>query len=130
MPDPALQRDFWTALARGDAAQIRELVGAGADINLPVGSADGETPLIRAVTDGELNLVRLLLELGADPNLPAQGPRSWTPLMFAHEDPAILQQLLDAGADVNARSTAYWLKSPTGQMKQLPAGETALHLAA
>jgi hypothetical protein len=130
MPDLALQQEFWTALASGDAPRIRELAGEGADVNLPIGSSDGETPLIRAVTAGELSLVRLLLELGADPNLPAKGPRSWTPLMFAHEDPAMLQELIAAGAEVNARSTAYWIKLPSGVMKQLPAGETALHLAA
>ncbi len=130
MPDPVLQREFWTALARGDTARIRELVGAGADVNLPIGSPESDTPLIRAAAAGDADLVRLLLQLGADPNLPSKGPRSWTPLMFAHENPAILQELIAAGADVNARTSAYWMRSPSGRMKQLPAGETALHLAA
>jgi predicted amidophosphoribosyltransferase len=130
MPDSALQHEFWAALARGDAEQVRDLAGAGADVNLPIGSADGDTPLIRAVAAGDSDLVRLLLELGANPNLPSKGPRAWTPLMFAHEDPVLLEELIAAGADVNARSSAYWIRSPTGRMKQLPAGETALHLAA
>ena len=70
MPDPALQREFWTALARGDSARIRERVAGGADVNLPIGNPGGETPLIRAIAAGDLSLVHLLLELGADVNLP------------------------------------------------------------
>jgi ankyrin repeat protein len=130
MPDSVLQREFLTALARGDAAGIRELVAAGADVNLPIGNPGGETPLIRAITTGELRLVRVLLQSGADVSLPCKGPRSWTPLMFAHDNPPMLRELAAAGADVNARTTAYSIRSPSGGMKLLPGGETALHLAA
>jgi hypothetical protein len=130
MPDSDLQRELWDALARGDPARISELVAAGANINLPIGNPGGETPLIRAVTTGEVGLVRLLLQMGADANLPWKGPRSWTPLMFAHDDPAMLRELVAGGANVNARSTAYSIKLPLGGMKLLPGGETALHLAA
>ncbi len=75
-------------------------------------------------------MVKLLLAVGANVNLPAQGPRSWTPLMFAHDDPAMLTELLAARADVNARTTPHWFTSPAGGMKLVPGGETALHLAA
>jgi len=130
MPDSALQREFWAALPQGEAARIRDLVAAGADVNQPIGNPGGETPLIRAVTSGDLDLVCVLLESGADINLPCKGPRSWTPLMFAHDDPAMLRALAVAGADVTARTTASWLRFPAGGMKMLPGGETALHLAA
>src|SRR4249920_723062 len=86
MPDSAIQREFWAALARGEAARIGELVAAGADVNQAIGNPGGETPLIRAVTSGELGLVRVLLQSGADVNLRWKGPKSWTPLMFAHND--------------------------------------------
>src|SRR5437870_4258579 len=130
MPDSAIQRKFLSALARGDAAGIRELAAAGADVNVPIGNPGGETPLIRAITAGELSLVRVLLQSAADVNLPCKGPRCWTPLMFAHDDPPILRELAVAGADVNARTTAHSIRSPSGAVKLLPGGETALHLAA
>jgi hypothetical protein len=130
MPDPALQRALWTSLSRGDSARIRELVADGADVNLPIGNPGGETPLIRTITTGDLSLVRVLLESGADVNLPWKGPRSWTPLMFAHDDPAMLRELLAARADVNARTTAHSIRSPSDGLVPVPGGETALHLAA
>jgi ankyrin repeat protein len=130
MPDSALQREFLIALAKGDAAGIRELVAAGADVNLPIGNPGGETPLIRAITSEELSLVRLLLQSGADVGLPCKGPRAWTPLMFAHDNPPMLRELAAAGADVNARTTGHSIRSPTGRLKLFPGGETALHLAA
>ena len=130
MSDPALQREFWGALAGGDSARVRALVAGGADVNLPIGNPGGETPLIRTITTGDLSLVRMLLELGADVNLPWKGPRSWTALMFAHDDPAMLRELIAAGADVNARTTAHSIRSPSGGLVMIPGGETALHLAA
>lgn len=130
MPDSALQREFLAALARGDAARIPALVAAGADVNLPIGNPGGETPLIRAITSGELSIVRRLLQTGADVNLACKGPRSFTPLMFAHDNPNMLSELIAAGANVNARTTAHSIRSPSGRMKLLPGGETALHLAA
>src|ERR1017187_6565274 len=130
MPDPALQRALWTSLSRGDSARIRELVADGADVNLPIGNPGGETPLIRTITTGDLGLVRVLLELGADVNLPWKGPRSWTALMFAHDNPAMIRELVAAGTDVNARTTAHSIRSPSGGMVRVPGGETALHLAA
>ena len=130
MPDLALQREFWAALATTDPARIRELVGAGADVNFPIGNLGGETPLIRAVTSDNPELVKLLIELGADVNLTSQGPRNWTPLMFAHDNPELISVLIAAGADLNARTTAFSIGSPLGGTKVCPGGATALHLAA
>jgi len=130
MPDPALQREFWAALTTGLPDRIRALVGAGADVNLPVGNLGGETPLIRAVTSDNPELVRLLIELGADVNLASQGPRNWAPLMFAHDNPELIRELVAAGADLNARMAAFSIKSPLGGTKTCPGGATALHLAA
>ena len=119
MPDPALQREFWAALTTGLPDRIRALVGAGADVNLPVGNLGGETPLIRAVTSENTDLVRLLIELGANVNLASQGPRNWAPLMFAHDNPELIRELVAAGADLNARMAAFSIKSPLGGTKRV-----------
>ena len=47
MTDP-LQRDFLAALEAGDLVRLRDLITAGANVNL-TGIADGETPLILAI---------------------------------------------------------------------------------
>src|SRR5262252_8827959 len=130
MPDDALQREFCRALGQRDCARVRELVAAGADVNLPIGNLGGETPLIRAIAARDLGMVKLLISAGADVNLPWKGPKSWTPLMFAHDNPEVLRELLSSGAKVNARTTADSIRSPSGRLMRRPAGETALHLAA
>ncbi len=130
MTDPALQKEFWNALGRGDPARLRELVAEGANVNRVIGNSGGETPLIRAVAAGDLRMVKLLLELGADVNLACAEGRSWTPLMYAHDNPELLRELLAAGAKVNAQSGSDWSRGPMGGMALRPGGETALHLAA
>jgi hypothetical protein len=130
MSEPALQQEFWAAVGTGNSARARELASAGADVNLPIGNPGGETPLIRAIAAGDLVMVKLLLEKGADVNLPWKGPRSWTPLMFAHDNPEMLQELIVAGADLNARTTADWISLPSGRLVSRPGGQTTLHLAA
>lgn len=98
----------------------------GADTMLTVGT----TPLLRAAKAVDLPAVRLLLQHGARPDLPTS--RGMTPLLAAagvghsgldtrgrYRDEAlgreVVQLLLDAGADVNARDSS---------------GATALHGAA
>jgi ankyrin repeat protein len=72
--------------------------------------------LSEAVKAGDTDLVRAHLEAGADPDEP-QTLSGFTPLMRAamRDDVAIVAQLLDAGADLNATA---------------PEGLTAIHVAA
>lgn len=130
MSEPSVQHSFWAALGVGDIPRVRELLGAGADVNQPIGNPGGETPLIRAIGAGNLELVQVLLEMGADVNRAWTGPKAWTPLMFAHNQPALLRELLARGANPNARAAADSLRAPSGRMVRLPGGQTALHLAA
>jgi len=62
-------------------------------------------PLIVAAREGRADLIPALIKHGADPNQRA-GVNGWTPLMHAiHKDQkGSVIALLDAGADVNARS--------------------------
>lgn len=58
--------------------------------------------LISAIEDGHLAVVRFLLECGADPNWPpgADDPERPVAVALHMDEPAILQALLDAGAEV------------------------------
>ena len=64
--------------------------------------ASGATPLMAAALYGDAELVTRLLAANADPN--AANSAGVTPLMWAAPRVDIVQLLLDAGADVNARS--------------------------
>ena len=62
----------------------------------------GSTPLMAAALYGDAALVKRLLAAGADPD--ARNNAGATALMWAAPDLDKMQLLLDAGADVNARS--------------------------
>ena len=62
----------------------------------------GSTPLMAAALYGDAAMVKRLLMAGADPNV--TNSAGATALMWAVPDPDKMRLLLDAGADVNARS--------------------------
>lgn len=73
------------------------LLGCGIRPSLP--------PLIQAAREGRVDQIPVLVKQGADPNQQA-GVNGWTPLMHAiHKNQkGSVIALLEAGADVNARS--------------------------
>ena len=129
MTNPALQHELLIAIESQDLLRVRQSIAAGSDVNLPTRSPDGDTPLIRAVVAGNLEILKALLELGADVNLRQKASRQWTPLMFAHDKPAVLRALLESGADVNARTPAEATNFLHSE-RAWRGGETALHLSA
>ena len=96
----------WAAeLGSGHGPTIAALLEAGADPQ--VRDRDGSPPLHTAAETGDPQLVSRLLELGADPNEP--GWRGRTALHAAAWGPsAVVLQLLDAGADADARDRDGW----------------------
>jgi ankyrin repeat protein len=87
----------------GDLGSARLLVAAGADVNdlTPAGSS----ALAVAALSGHGDVATLLLEHGADPNAAAGG---YAPLHAAilHRDARLVEAILSAGADPDARVTA------------------------
>ncbi|MES2604078.1 MAG: ankyrin repeat domain-containing protein, partial [Pseudomonadota bacterium] len=86
------------AARANDLAGSRELIRAGADINLP--EPDGTTPLLWAVYNSSPELVQLLLDAGADPN--AANSLGITPLLQAsrYGNAGVVSALLASGARV------------------------------
>jgi len=109
------------ASAAGDIAKVRELIAAGADVN--VRAVGGRTPLIEAAYAGNSEIAKLLLDAGANIGLKKDDGES--ALSFAQSgnhaqivqmilgveqlmvasgrgDQARVKQLLDQGVSVNA----------------------------
>ena len=111
---------LFAAIESDNAAMVRLLVEAGADVNAAEGFG-GNTPLHEAVEGGNAEIVQILVDAGAD--IEAEGFMGQTPLSLAAEEGAseIMQILLGQGADNG---------TPEGEDKQSPAiGSEALFTA-
>eukprot|EP00793_Prasinoderma_coloniale_P005867 PRCOL_00004341-RA len=98
------------AAGEGDAAQLRELLEAGADVN--AAAQTGRTASLAAAARGHDECLALLIEAGADIN--RADSEGSTPALAACEGghPACLKLLIDANCELGARrkdgaSTAY-----------------------
>ena len=121
---------YWGGLApmhlasrQGEIDSVKALMEAGADVN-QLGAGDPVTPLLIATMNGHFDLAKYLLEKGADPNLAQTNgaaplyatlnvqwaakalypqPRAYEQQHTSYLD--LMQQLLEKGADPNARLT-------------------------
>ncbi len=89
------------AVYNGDAAEVRRLLRAGADVS--IANAYGATPMTLAAEVANTDILKLLLEVGADADSP--NPEGQTALMAVARtgNVAAAQLLLDHGATVDAR---------------------------
>ena len=85
------------AVGRGNTEQVRELLDAGADINIQ--DKFGETALMRAAAWGHTGVMELLIRAGAEIDRPNK--YGWTALMVAAAwgHTGVMELLIRAGAD-------------------------------
>ncbi|XP_062586283.1 uncharacterized protein LOC134247893 [Saccostrea cucullata] len=92
------------ACSGGHAGVVQDLIKAGANVNhpVPLGIYYSRTPLEAAYKNDQSSIKKDLLEAGVDANLESV---QTTPLIMACErgDIRVVQQLLDAGANVNLK---------------------------
>ena len=114
------------AVMDGSLNIIQILADNGA--NLEVRDSEGETPLFLAIREGKFTTVNTLIRNGANVN--ARNNKGITALITAcinenaQKNPQILRELLDAGANVNARddqlgATALIITSAVGNSPEI-----------
>lgn len=113
------------AVREGHAGTAQVLVDAGADVN-QVTAGDGTSPMLMAMVNGHFDLAMELFERGADPTLASDAgttplyaainshwaPKSRYPQQHAYKRQQltyldVMERLLEAGADPNARLTKH-----------------------
>jgi ankyrin repeat protein len=112
------------AAVLGRVDLLEALLKAGGDVESP--NADGQTALMIVARTSRVDAARLLLTHGAKVNQVEQW-RGQTALMWAvaQQQPAMVAELVKAGADVNARSTVNnWDRQVTAEPRAIyrPAG--------
>lgn len=91
------------AVYKGDVAQVRRLLRAGADPNEP--NDYGATPMSLAAVTGNAPIVKLLLAAGASPESPNTDGQSALMLVARTGNLEAAKLLLRHGANVNARES-------------------------
>ena len=93
---------LWAA-HRGDVAEVRRLIGAGANVSLA--NHYGATPMSEAATQGETDIIAALLKAGADVN--SSNAEGETALMEVTRTGRLdaARLLLSHGANVDAHET-------------------------
>jgi ankyrin repeat protein/mono/diheme cytochrome c family protein len=91
---------LFEAIRANDHATVRKLVEGGADLRAR--DESGNTPLMVAAWQADIEVFKLLLDDNADVN--ASNSAGITPLMLAATFPEKVRLLVELQADVNARS--------------------------
>jgi ankyrin repeat protein len=103
--EKSLEQQLFDAIRASDAAPVRALIAAGADVNCLLSSMNGKpVPLLFwAVKAGNTRIVNSLLKAGSVPNV--QLDNGSTPLIMAcrHNEDKMARSLIKAGADLNAQ---------------------------
>jgi len=81
---------FWGA-STGHASTVKESLSAGACVNSI--NANGDTPLILAVANNQVEIVRILLSAGANPSIKNTSGESALDIARSKNDQAILKMI-------------------------------------
>ncbi|KAK3747914.1 hypothetical protein QZH41_000188 [Actinostola sp. cb2023] len=96
----AITRAAWfSAVCQGNESELRQLIDAGADIN--VTNNDGYTALMLAAENGKDEVVRTLIDAGADVNVTNKYGNTALVLAAINGKEEVARVLIVAGADVN-----------------------------
>lgn len=95
---------FWGA-STGHASTVKESLSAGACVNSI--NANGDTPLILAVANNQVEIVRILLSAGANPSIKNTSGESALDIARSKNDQAILN-MITAGNKQPPRTPSFF----------------------
>ena len=98
-----MTREWRLALEAADLAAIDALLTAGADINAR--DQHGQTALMNAATNGQIEVVRLLADRGADLNHRAKYGLTAAMLAVVRGHVDVVRTLVEAVADLTLRGS-------------------------
>ena len=98
-----MTREWRLAIEAADLAAIDALLTAGADINAR--DQHGQTALMNAATNGQVEVVRLLADRGADLNHRAKSGLTAVMLAVVRGHADVVRILVEAGADLTPRGS-------------------------
>ena len=103
--DSALDLPLIEAAARGDVSEVEDLLVRGAGARAT--DAEGRTPLVAAAYGNHVEVARILLAAGGDPDEKDATVQSAYLVATSEvgDDPALLDVLLNAGAEVDSRDS-------------------------
>lgn len=104
MQEPERVKTPQDAIRKGDAAKLKELLLAGAELTPDL--------LILAASDNQIECMKVLLDLGLSPNAPDGESQNALHLCAAYGYTEGVRLLLHAGADVNMLSPAHGGSTP------------------
>ncbi len=113
----ARQKALLQAAAKGDTASVQELILQGADIQQT--DEQGKTVLMYAVTSGSRELVELVARSGELVNIRTKNGISALSIATQRENEAIVNALLRAGAQVDAKSIGMAVSQGNQRILQL-----------
>lgn len=93
---------FVSAAFRDDLGKVKELLAAGADVNV-IDPATDSTALMEAVDNGNTEMAQLLLSAGADVNAKNKAGRTALMVLDDETPAGIVSILITAGAKVNGK---------------------------
>lgn len=92
------------AVIKGDAANVKKNIAKGEDVNLK--DKNGDTPLITAVKNGNLEITRMLIDAKADVNVKDNAGNTPLIIICKTKRTDIAELLIKAGADVNEKNNS------------------------
>jgi ankyrin repeat protein len=98
----ASSKDAFEACDHGDIVALKKILGPASSFDTR--GKDGETPLIRCASAGQIAGVRYLLGKKADVNLVNNSGRSALSYAIANHQDQVANLLIEKGADVGVRS--------------------------
>ncbi len=93
---------LFDAVASGNLEEVKNLLKSGSDINMRLRAASGQTPLLTALFENQIEIADFLINSGADISITREDGQSALMTAAYLSMVSMVEKLISAGANVNA----------------------------